>query len=134
MAAGPQRRLSDGNGGGKPMSKPVTLLQDLCSHVLSLGADSINVEHKDGHERVFAQRSGAGFRVAGPLFGCVREIQQLLTNQVVKRALHAEAFLDSLRRLALLDPNLLESDAHSRPIYRRPALARKSPVLVSQLS
>jgi hypothetical protein len=50
----------------------------------------------------------------GVLFSCIGEIQQLLANQVVKRALHAEAPLDSLRRLALLDPDLLESDAHSR--------------------
>jgi len=66
----------------------------------------------------------------GVVFSCIREIQELLANQVIEGALHTEAPLDSLRRFALLDPDLLESDAHSRPIYRRPALARKSPFLV----
>jgi hypothetical protein len=34
----------------------------------------------------------------GVLFGCIGKIQQFLANQVVKRPLHAEAPLDSLRR------------------------------------
>jgi hypothetical protein len=55
-----------------------------------------------------------------PLFGSVGKVQQLLTDQLVKRALHAEAPLDSLRRLALLDPDLLESDGHS-PVNIPPA-------------
>jgi hypothetical protein len=48
--------------------------------VLSLGADSIKVEHQDGHERVFAQRSGAGFRVANFRKGSAdaRELRQNL--------------------------------------------------------
>jgi hypothetical protein len=40
------------------------------------------------------------------------EVQQLLAYQIVERALRAETPLDSLGRHALLDPDLLESNAH----------------------
>ncbi|MGA2118091.1 MAG: hypothetical protein ABSH56_25480 [Bryobacteraceae bacterium] len=46
------------------MGKPETLLQGLCGHARSLGAQSIGVEYKDGREWVFAYRSGAGFGIA----------------------------------------------------------------------
>jgi Iron dependent repressor, N-terminal DNA binding domain len=42
------------------MGKPVTLLEHLCAHVLSFGADSIEVEYKDGREWVVA----GGFSIA----------------------------------------------------------------------
>jgi hypothetical protein len=54
-----------------------------------------------------------------PLLGGIGKVQQLLANQVIEGALHAETPLDSFRRLALLDPDLLESDGHSWSIYRR---------------
>jgi hypothetical protein len=42
------------------MGKPATLLEGLCGHALSLGADSIQVEYKDGREWIFAQKGGVG--------------------------------------------------------------------------
>ena len=36
------------------MGKPITLLERLCGHALSLGAESIEVQHKDGREWVWA--------------------------------------------------------------------------------
>src|ERR1035438_3453069 len=50
------------------------------------------------------------------LLGRLGEVQQLLAYQIIQRALRAEAPLDSLGRPALLDPDLLKSNAHSRPI------------------
>jgi hypothetical protein len=46
------------------MGKPVTLLEGLCGHARSLGAQSIGVEHKDGREWVFAYRGGTGVGIA----------------------------------------------------------------------
>jgi hypothetical protein len=46
------------------MGKPTTLLAGLCGHALSLGAQSIEVECKDGGGRVIANREGSGIRIA----------------------------------------------------------------------
>jgi hypothetical protein len=46
------------------MGKPATLLEGLCGHALSLGADAITVEYKDGGNRVFAMQGGAGISIA----------------------------------------------------------------------
>lgn len=46
------------------MGKPTTLLEGLCGHALSLGAEAIEVERKDGHERVFARSDDIGFGIA----------------------------------------------------------------------
>lgn len=46
------------------MGKPATLLEGLCGHALSLGAQSIEVEYKDSRECVFAHVGGAGIRIA----------------------------------------------------------------------
>lgn len=46
------------------MSKPKTLLEDLCAHALSCGAQSIEVEPKDGHEWVFIVKDQTPHRVA----------------------------------------------------------------------
>ena len=45
------------------MGKPVTLLEGLSGHALSLGAQSIEVEYKDGREWVFAQFAGGGIQI-----------------------------------------------------------------------
>ncbi len=45
------------------MGRPATLLEGLCGHALSLGAQSIEVECKDGGEWVFA-KGGTGIRIA----------------------------------------------------------------------
>jgi hypothetical protein len=46
------------------MGKPTTLLEGLCGHALSLGAQSIEVEYKDGREWVFANQGGVGIGIA----------------------------------------------------------------------
>lgn len=48
----------------KLMSKPKTLLEDLCEHALSCGAESIEVEYKDGREWVFARKGDIAFGTA----------------------------------------------------------------------
>jgi repressor LexA len=49
---------------GPGMGKPATLLEGLCGHARSLGAESIGVEYKDGREWVFANIGGAGIGIA----------------------------------------------------------------------
>jgi len=46
------------------MGRPKTLLEDICRHVLSLGATGISVERKDGAEWVFAQQGAVGVGIA----------------------------------------------------------------------
>jgi len=46
------------------MGRPATLLERLCDHVRSFGADSIEVEHKDDREWVFAQDGGTRYGIA----------------------------------------------------------------------
>ena len=46
------------------MGKPVTLLEGLCGHALSLGAQSIEVEYKDSRQWVFAHKGGIGIGIA----------------------------------------------------------------------
>ena len=71
-----------------------------------------------------ARNRGSSLANSGRCSAASAKFDQLLANQVVERALHAEAPLDSFRRLALLDPDLLESDGHSPSIYRRPTADR----------
>jgi len=46
------------------MAKPVTLLEQLCGHAMSFGAQSFDTERKDGRQRAFAQIDGARRRIA----------------------------------------------------------------------
>ena len=46
------------------MGRPTTLLEGLCGHAVSLGAQSIEVNYKDGREWVFAHKGGIGIRIA----------------------------------------------------------------------
>ena len=46
------------------MGKPQTLLEGLCGHALALGADSIEVEYKDGRDWVFADQGGMRIGIA----------------------------------------------------------------------
>jgi len=46
------------------MGRPATLLEGLCGHALSLGAQSIEVEYKDSREWVFANQGGVGIGIA----------------------------------------------------------------------
>ena len=50
------------------MGRPTTLLEGLCGHALALGAQSIEVEYKDGRDWVFAYKDGTGIRI----FNCTR--------------------------------------------------------------
>ena len=46
------------------MGKPVTLLERLCGHAMSFGAQSFETESKDGRQRAFAQIDNARTRIA----------------------------------------------------------------------
>jgi hypothetical protein len=46
------------------MGRPTTLLEGLCGHALSLGAESIEVEYKDRREWVFARQGALGIGIA----------------------------------------------------------------------
>ena len=46
------------------MGRPTTLLEGLCGHALSLGAQSIEVEYKDGRVWVIANKEGIGISIA----------------------------------------------------------------------
>lgn len=46
------------------MGKPATLLERLCEHARSFGADSIEVERKDGSEWVYARSGGTSYSTA----------------------------------------------------------------------
>jgi len=46
------------------MSRPATLLESLCTHALSLGADSIEVEYEDGLDWVYARKQNTGIGIA----------------------------------------------------------------------
>ena len=46
------------------MGKPATLLEQLCGHAMSFGAQSFETERKDGRQRAFAQIEGARTRIA----------------------------------------------------------------------
>lgn len=61
------------------MGRPRTLLEGLCGHALSFGADSISVERKDGRDWVFAQLDGRDVRIAAyPHSG--HDAKELLQN------------------------------------------------------
>jgi hypothetical protein len=46
------------------MARPTTLLEGLCGHAMSLGARSMEVEHKDGREWVIANNGAVGISIA----------------------------------------------------------------------
>jgi hypothetical protein len=46
------------------MGKPVSLLEGLCGHALSFGAQSIRVDHKDSRESVFTNIDGEDVQIA----------------------------------------------------------------------
>ncbi len=46
------------------MGKPKTLLEDLCDHALSCGAQSLEVEYKDGREWVFLRKGDTAYSAA----------------------------------------------------------------------
>jgi hypothetical protein len=46
------------------VSKPKTLLEDLCEHALSCGTDRLEVESEKGREWVFARKGETSFSTA----------------------------------------------------------------------
>jgi hypothetical protein len=46
------------------MGRATTLLEGLCGHAMSLGAQSMTVEYKDGREWVFANNGAVGISIA----------------------------------------------------------------------
>jgi len=66
------------------MSKPTTLLEDLCKHGLSCGAQSIEVEYKDGREWVFARKGDTAFCTAN-FASSSRDAKQLRDNLYAAR-------------------------------------------------
>lgn len=46
------------------MGRPATLLEGLCGHAVSLGAQSIEVNYEDGREWVFANKGDIGIGIA----------------------------------------------------------------------
>jgi DNA-binding MarR family transcriptional regulator len=66
------------------MGRPTSLLEGLCGHALSFGAQSIEVEHKDGREWVVANKGGMGIGIAN-YKGSSADAKELLRN------LHAAA-------------------------------------------
>src|SRR5215510_14636947 len=46
------------------MGRATTLLEGLCGHALSLGAQSMEVEYKDGREWVVANKGAVGISIA----------------------------------------------------------------------
>lgn len=46
------------------MGRPFTLLEDICRHALSVGVDSIEVEHKDNREWVYGRIGNTTVRFA----------------------------------------------------------------------
>ena len=66
------------------MSKPKSLLEDLCEHALSLGAQSIEVEYKDGREWVFARKGDIAFGTAN-FASSSREAKELRENLYAAR-------------------------------------------------
>ncbi|MGH9628974.1 MAG: LexA family protein [Bryobacteraceae bacterium] len=66
------------------MSKPKTLLEDLCEHALSCGAQSIEVEYKDGREWVFARKGETAFGTAN-FASSSRDAKELRENLYAAR-------------------------------------------------
>jgi LexA DNA binding domain len=66
------------------MSKPKTLLEDLCEQALSLGAQSIEVEYKDCREWVFARKGDIAFGTAN-FASLSREAKELRENLYAAR-------------------------------------------------
>ena len=61
------------------MSKPKTLLEDICRHALSCGAQAIEVEYKDGREWVFLRKGETAY-AASNFASSSRDAKELREN------------------------------------------------------
>jgi hypothetical protein len=111
------------------MGRPATLLEGLCGHALSLGAESIEVEHKDRREWVFANKGGVGAGIAnyesssedakelrGNLYGAAKKpVRTVIGGQVyilkvrVFDSFGEDAFEVSIDPAPKLDPSIAPS-------------------------
>ena len=111
------------------MGRPATLLEGLCGHALSLGVQSIEVEHKDGREWVFICEGGVGVSIAnyasssadgkelrGNLYAAAkRPMRTVVGGQVyilkvrVFDSFGEDAFAVSIDLAAKLDPSIAPS-------------------------
>ena len=109
------------------MGRPTTLLEGLCGHVLSLGAQSIEVEYKDGREWVFANEGGIGIanytssgtdakELRGNLYAAAKKpVRSVIGGQVyilkvrVFESFGEDAFEVSIDPAPKLDPSIAPS-------------------------
>src|SRR5580704_16514766 len=111
------------------MGKPTTLLEGLCGHALSLGAQSIEVEYKDGRGWVFAYRvairigifnyarsSSDGKELSGNLYAAAKKpVRTVIGGEVyilkvrVYESFGEDAFAVSIDLAPKLDPSIAPS-------------------------
>src|SRR6476620_315065 len=108
------------------MGRPTTLLEGLCGHALSLGAESIEVEYKDSREWVFANKGSMGVGIAnyasssadgkelrGNLYAAAKKpVRSVIGGQVyilkvtVFESFGEDAFAVSIELAPKLDPSI----------------------------
>jgi hypothetical protein len=111
------------------MGRPTTLLEGLCGHALSLGAQSIEVEYKDGRGWVFAYKAGVGIGIfnytrsssdgkelGGNLYAAAKKpVRTVIGGQVyilkvrVYESFGEDAFAVSIDLAPKLDPSIAPS-------------------------
>jgi len=111
------------------MGKAATLLEGLCGHALSLGAESIEVEYRDGRERVIARKGGIGIGIAdyksssadakelrGNLYAAAKKpVRTVIGGQVyilkvgIFDSFGEDTFAVSINLAAKLDPSITPS-------------------------
>lgn len=111
------------------MGRPTTLLEGLCGHAVSLGAQSIEVNYKDGREWVFAHKGAIGIRIAnyessssdgkelrGNLYAAAKKpVRSVIGGQVyllkvtVFESFGEDAFAVSIELAPKLDPSITPS-------------------------
>jgi hypothetical protein len=111
------------------MGRPTTLLEGLCGHALSLGAESIEVEHEDGQDWVFAHKGDIGIGIAnytssssdgkelrGNLYAAAKKpVRTVISGQVyilkvrVYESFGEDAFAVSIHLAPKVDPSIAPS-------------------------
>jgi hypothetical protein len=108
------------------MSRATTLLEGLCGHARLLGAQSIEVEHKDGREWVIANKGSIGIAIAnyksssadakelrGNLYAAAKKpVRTVIGGQVhilkvnISESFGEDAFLVNIDLAPKLDPSI----------------------------
>jgi hypothetical protein len=103
------------------MGKPQTLLEGLCEHAASFGADAIEIQPRDGHQLVVAGKGGSAFRIANYQSNG-RDAKELLDNLDAARKRTVRAILNG--RVFLLKTTVEKSfDEDAFHVDIRPAPA-----------